>query len=210
MSSRFSTLLLIFLVVFLVSACSATQSSKVQQSERLRLYQLKAEQLAIYGNWGIEGRLAISNEKEGGSGNFRWTKVDQETRMDFHGAMGRGAWELTAGDWGAELVLADGSVYRADSIDQLVRRHVGWQVPVESLSWWIRGLAVPGKFTNRKLDEQGNISLLEQNGWSVVYSRYQFVDDKSLPARMTATKKDWKVKLAIRDWSLLKESGSFD
>lgn len=210
MTSRLRTLLPIVLAVFLLSACSTTRPAKVQQSERLRLYQAKSEQLAVYDGWNIEGRLAVSNEKDGGSGQFRWNKVDTDSRMDFHGAMGRGAWELEAGERGAELVMADGTVYRAGSIDQLVRQRVGWQIPVESMSWWVRGLAVPGKLTKRILDEKGNITLLEQDGWTVAYDRYQSVEGKSLPARLTARKKDWKVKLAIRAWILLEEGGIRD
>jgi len=210
LSLRPSLIPLSLLSLLLLSACQTTRSTKSSQAERLRLYQLKSEQLDSYDGWSFEGRLAVSNEKDGGSGQFRWEQGDVDSRMDFHGAMGRGAWELKAGGWGAELVLADGTVYRADSIDQLVRRHVGWQVPVKNMSWWVRGMAVPGKFARRDLDEDGNISLLKQDGWTVVYDRYQSVQDHSLPSRLTATKKDWKVKLAIRGWSLLKESDGLD
>jgi len=182
--------------------CSSTGPVKLGEQEQERLFQAKSDQLLVFSSWSLEGRLAVSNETDGGSGQFRWKKSDSEILMDFHGALGRGAWKLEANAQGAELVLADGTIYRAGSIDHLIRQQVGWEIPVENLSWWVRGLAAPGKFRSRVVDDEGNISLLLQDGWSIEYDRYRVFDDINLPVKLTAHKGDWKVKLAIRNWSL--------
>jgi len=192
----------LLLAVVLLSACTTAPTVKTGESERVRLYQIKSDQLATYSAWSLEGRLAISNEDDGGSGQFRWNRNAAGSRMDFHGALGRGAWQLEADEQGAELSLADGTVHRADSIDRLVRQQVKWEIPVENLSWWVRGLATPGRFRERVLDGEGNISKLQQDGWTIEYDRYRVFEGLSLPVKLTARQGKWKVKLAIRSWDL--------
>jgi outer membrane lipoprotein LolB len=186
----------------LLSACSSTPSVKLEESERVRLYQAKSDQLAAFSAWNMEGRLAVSNETDGGSGQFRWNSNAAGSRMDFHGALGRGAWTLEADEQGAELALADGTVHRAESIDRLIRQQVKWEIPVENLSWWVRGLATPGQFRERVIDGQGNISKLLQDGWTIEYGKYRVFEGLNLPVKLTAHQGKWKVKLAIRSWDL--------
>ena len=186
----------------LLPACATTRPAKVEETERVRLYQAKSDQLAVFSAWTLEGRLAISNEADGGSGQFRWKTDDEGVQMDFHGALGRGAWELMADKQGAELALADGTIHQADSIDQLVRQQLEWEIPVESLAWWVRGLATPGRFKKRDIDGDGNVSKLLQDGWTIEYGRYRGYAGISLPVKLTAYRGKWKVKLAIRSWNL--------
>ena len=190
----------LLLTVVLLSACRSAPSVKLEESERVRLYQAKSDQLVTLSAWNMEGRLAVSNEADGGSGQFRWNRNTAGSRMDFHGALGRGAWKLEANEQGAELTLADGTVHRADSIDQLVQQQVKWEIPVESLSWWVRGLSIPGKFRERVIDGEGNISKLLQDGWTIEYDRYRIFGGLNLPVKLTAHQGKWKVKLAIRSW----------
>ena len=192
----------------LLSACSSMQPVAVDEQVRVNLYEMRSDQLAGYSDWSMVGRLAVSNSEDGGSGHFSWKRNSGESQMDFHGALGRGAWRLQAGTQGAELELADGTLHRADSIDQLVRIQVGWEIPVDELSWWVRGLVAPGGYQERVIDREGNLSELLQNGWTIEFGGYRTFEGMSLPVKLVARQADWKVKLAIRDWELLEEQGS--
>jgi outer membrane lipoprotein LolB len=196
------------LLMMLLSACSSMQPVDVDEPARMNLYQAKSDQLARFSDWSMVGRLAVSNSEDGGSGHFSWKKSSGDSQMDFHGALGRGAWRLEADEEGAELKLADGTIHHADSIDKLVRKQVGWEIPVDMLSWWVRGLVAPGEYQQRLIDEDGNLSELLQNGWTVEYGRYRIFEGMRLPVKLVARQADWKVKLAISDWKLLEENGS--
>jgi outer membrane lipoprotein LolB len=186
----------------LLPGCSAIRPVDGEQAARQPLYDQRVARLEQQDSWSLEGRLAVSDEKDGGSGYLSWRQQGASSRMDFHGVLGRGAWRLFADPDGAELEFADGTQYRADTIDALVRGQVGWQVPVETLAWWVRGLAAPGKYKSRLLDEEGRLSQLEQDGWSIEFGRYGAVEDVTMPLRMTARQDDRTVKLAIRKWEL--------
>lgn len=198
--------LVALLLAVLLPACSSMQpATGPGDAERVRLYEERVDQLAGYQEWNMKGRLAVRSDNDGGSGNFSWVNNPADSRMDFHGALGRGAWTLEANELGAELELADGTVHRAATINQLVRLQVGWQIPVDKLSWWVRGLAAPGEFQERKIDGQGNLSELLQDGWTIEYGKYRLFAGISLPVRLTARQDQWKVKLAIRNWNLSDE-----
>ena len=184
------------------------QPVDVDERVRANLFDMKSDQLATYSDWSMVGRLAVSNSEDGGSGHFSWKRNSGESQMDFHGALGRGAWRLQTGTQGAELELADGTVHRADSTDQLVRIQVGWEIPVDELSWWVRGLVAPGGYQERVIDREGNLSELLQDGWTIEFGGYRTFEGMSLPVKLVARQADWKVKLAIRDWELLGEKGS--
>jgi outer membrane lipoprotein LolB len=162
----------------------------------------RAAALAEIQRWSLEGRLAVSDGEDGGSGTLVWQQAPEWTRMVFHGALGRGAWRLSVDPGAAKLELADGRNYRAESVDALVQRELGWRIPVSDLSFWVRGLEAPGPVEGRRLDADGNLVELSQRGWLVEYGRYRDTGGISLPSKMTARRADRSVKLAVRKWSL--------
>ena len=172
------------------------------RGEDSRLIPLESDSLHRSIVLALEGRLALNDGEDGGSGRLEWRTSADDSELSFRGALGRGAWRLESDASGARLSLADGSSWESDSLDDLVRRHAGWQVPVTELSWWARGLAAPGGWQTRDLDPDGNLALLEQAGWRIEYSAYRDVSSVAMPGRMTARKQDYTVKLAIRRWSL--------
>lgn len=186
----------------LLAACTTVPRAARTQDERQALYDGRRADLVAREAWSLEGRLAVREADDGGSGTFRWRMRDENSEMDFHGALGRGAWRLVAGDDGATLEFADGASYRAGSVGELVSRQLGWNIPVESLSWWVRGLAAPGAYRQRLLDERGHIERLEQKDWTIEYGRYREIEGLDMPSSLTARQEDRVVKLAVRSWQL--------
>lgn len=196
---------LLISLTWLVQSCTTLPTQDADRSERLRLHGLKSDRLRQQVSWILSGKLAISNEEDGGSGRLQWRESPDYTRMDFHGTLGRGAWRLEADGEGARLELADGSAYRDRTVDQLVQQQVGWEIPVESLSWWVRGMAAPGDSKDVWFDERGNLTRLNQDGWAIEFGNYKTFGEFEMPVRLTAQQADWKVKLIVRRWELARE-----
>lgn len=153
-------------------------------------------------NWALDGKLAVSNDDDGGSGNLQWRNEPGLSELDFRGALGRGAWQLEIRPDQAILNLANGETWQAPDVSILVRDHVGWEVPVNSLAWWVRGLAAPGPVDERQLDPDGRITLLSQEGWDVEYKKYKEFSGMVMPTRLDARNGDQRVKFIMREWSL--------
>ena len=190
------------LTAFALSACSTIPPGSQELAARSLLYEDRQEQLVEAVSWSLQGRLAVRNDQDGGSGSFRWLEQPQNTQMDFHGTLGRGAWRLVAEPAGVVLERADGSSQRAGTIDEMVQGELGWAIPVDALSWWVRGLAAPGEVERRMLNETGSLAELQQLDWTIEYGRYRSFQGLELPVKMTARRQDVSVKLAVKDWDL--------
>jgi outer membrane lipoprotein LolB len=186
----------------LLHACATAPPQVTDDPEAERRYVERLARLQAADRWIVEGRLAIRDGDDGGSGKLRWQAEPDVSRLDFHGALGRGAWRLLVSPDEAVLTLADGEVYRAASVDRLIAERIGWPVPVAELSWWIRGLAAPVGRAQRSLGEAGQLLDLQQAGWSIEFNRYRVFDDELMPGLVVARRGERLVKFVVGDWTL--------
>ncbi len=200
----------LILAGFALTGCVSVGTQPAENPASAHAYQLRLEHLQPLDHWALDGRLAISDGKDGGSGSLSWLKDKQITRISFRGTLGKGAWRLQADPAGASLELANGEVHYAPTVAELVLQQVGWKVPVDALSWWIKGLAYPGKFESRDLDDKGRLKSLRQLGWNVEFANYAEPDDYWLPAKLTARRGDYRVKMVVRTWHLGAEDAALD
>lgn len=165
-------------------------------------YQDRTNKLNEIDEWGLAGKISLDDGDQGGSGKLQWDVEPGQSEMDFHGAMGRGAWHLKMGPEGAQLKMADGTEQTAVDVNDLIREHVGWPIPLDALQWWARGLAAPGMTENEQFGAGGLLVSLRQFGWNVDFNRYDSVGDIELPVRLKATRNNYRVKLAISRWRM--------
>lgn len=171
-------------------------------AEKKAAYSERAERLRQIQTWALSGKISLDDGEEGGSGRLRWGVGPEHSELDFHGAMGRGAWHLVINPGFVVLREANGEEYIAADADELVQQRFGWPVPVAALSWWVRGLAAPGKARSVQLDAQGRPVRLAQYGWQVEFDRYGSSGAESLPLRLDARRGHYRVKLSVRRWRL--------
>lgn len=184
-----------------MNACTAVQVTTPEDDRRLA-YEKRAGDIEAVSNWNLVGRISLDDGQDGGSGRLQWVVQSDHSKMDFHGAMGRGAWHLEIEPEGALLRLADGKQYVADGVDELLEQQIGWPIPVEALRWWVRGLAAPGVIDARQLDNAGLLTSLAQFGWQIDFNRYASGSGVALPVRLDARQNNYRVKLAISRWHL--------
>ncbi len=191
----------LFFVLLMVNACTGVPV-KESFSDNDAAYQKRAEKLGAISEWGLTGRISLDDGDRGGSGKLQWEVKPGSSGLDFHGAMGRGAWHLQIGPEGAVLTEANGAEQNAPGVNALIQDRMGWPIPVDALQWWVRGLAAPGAVENKKLDVAGLLINLHQFGWNVDFSRYDSSDGVALPTRLNVTRDNYRVKLAISRWRM--------
>ena len=181
---------------------------KESLSDSKAAYLERASRLDAIPEWGLVGKISLDDGDHGGSGRLQWDVRSDSSELDFHGAMGRGAWHLQIGPDGAILKEANGTEQTASGVNDLIQDRMGWPIPVDALQWWVRGLAAPGAIEDKKLDPEGLLISLEQFGWSVVFNRYDSVAGVVLPKRLNATRDNYRVKLAVSRWHMNKSHDS--
>jgi 4-diphosphocytidyl-2-C-methyl-D-erythritol kinase len=107
---------LVLPLVLLLGACGTVPVSQVNPEAA---YQARSNRLTGISEWQFTARLSMDDGVDGGSGRLQWHAMAQSDRLDFQGALGRGAWRLSVTPAGALLEKGDGSRTRAPSVDQL-------------------------------------------------------------------------------------------
>jgi len=167
-----------------------------------KAYQDRTAKISANVEWALVGKISLDDGDQGGSGRLQWDVKPGHSELDFHGALGRGAWHLQIGPEGVLLKMADGTEQTAAGVSELIQDHMGWPVPLEALQWWVRGLAAPGVVENEQLGTDGLLISLRQFGWNVEFNRYDSFGDVALPIRLNATRDNYRVKLAISRWRM--------
>lgn len=191
----------------LLPGCASVSMQAPESAAAVMAYQTRLQELQPLDQWTLRGRLAISDGMEGGSGNLIWQNDGDRTRMSFHGAMGKGAWQLQADPSGARIELANGEIHEAATVAALVVQELGWQIPIDALTWWVKGLADPAKWESRELNGHGLLVKLSQFGWEVEFGNYDEVGGSMLPSKLTARRGKYLVKMVVRTWELKAEAG---
>lgn len=184
-----------------LGACSGVSVKQVHTAN-LEAYEQRADHLASADKWGLAGKISLDDGEEGGSGRLNWNKRSDSMELDFHAALGRGAWSLKVDPDYAVLTESNGETFSARSVDTLIQQRMGWPVPVEAMQFWVRGLTAPGMVEKQIIDSEGLLVYLEQFGWAVDFSRYDDFSGVVMPKRLNATMGDYRVKLAVSRWQI--------
>ncbi|MBI3899695.1 MAG: outer membrane lipoprotein LolB [Gammaproteobacteria bacterium] len=193
--------LVVVVLAFVVTGCVTTPETPVADVEGA--WQIRQRALAEIDHWNLHARIAVRTPKEGGQASLQWLRQQQNHRLDLAGPFGSGRVRLTQGPHGAELF--DGRrVYRDSSMQQLLVRATGWQLPLDGLNYWVLGLPAPNAPAQTTLDTHGRLKELQQFGWAVSFLEYAPQGAYELPSRIFIKQQEpeLEVRLAIGEWSL--------
>ncbi|MGQ7275500.1 lipoprotein insertase outer membrane protein LolB [Marinobacter sp. V034] len=155
-------------------------------------------------HWVLQGKLAVRQPDDSGSAVInRWQQDnDQYSLMLSSAFLGMGRTELEGMPGFITLTLSDGKVYRSNDPQELIKAATGWQFPIHSLSWWIKGVPAPDGDYELLFDQQGVLAAIRQQGWDIrIDRRNAFIDGyPPLPSRITAFKEDRRIRLVVTDW----------
>jgi outer membrane lipoprotein LolB len=134
---------------------------------------------------------------------LRWKQKGQIYLLQVSGPGGQGAARLEGNDNGVTLTRSDRTIYHASNPEELLTTHLGWQVPVRGLHYWIRGLPTPSsKSDSLALDAAGRLIRLHQDDWDIHFDRYSSTDLLELPGRLVLEHPSITVRIIVERWRL--------
>jgi outer membrane lipoprotein LolB len=145
----------------------------------------------------------VSDGHEGGSGSLTWTQDGDHYDFVVRAPITGRSFRLRGGPDGAELDGLKGGPVHGRNAQRLLRRALGWQVPVEQLRAWVRGLRAPGSRAQLAFDREGLPSQIVQDGWTVRYPDWFAEQTPPMPRKVYAERKPYRVRVAIESWTLL-------
>lgn len=151
--------------------------------------------------WQLEGRLAVSDGHDSGSGSLQWRQQGDAFSFTVHAPVTGKTWVLAGDAAHARLDGLPGGAVEGDDAGALLARELGWHVPVAELSEWVRGMRAPGPATI-DFRADGLPASIDQAGWHIEYRDYATGHEPPLPRRVYASSGRYSVRLAIRTWSM--------
>ena len=189
-------------LLLLLAACAGPRVRPQQADPASLARQTAREQaLAAHPDWSLRGRLGVSDGRDSGSGSLEWEQQGDGFRFRVHAPVTGKTWVLQGRDGHVVLEgLRERPIEGGDAA-RLLERELGWRVPVAELAHWARAMraAGPAHVTFRA---DGLPATIEQAGWRVEYLDYDDSRAPALPRKVFASHGDYKVRLAIREWTL--------
>ncbi|MBW7472819.1 lipoprotein insertase outer membrane protein LolB [Marinobacter sp. M216] len=165
----------------------------------------RSQQLSRFDHWRLMGKLAVRQPSDSGTALINyWIQNGEAYDLALSSSfLGMGSTTLKGVPGFIELTLPSGDTYRSGDPEALVAAATGWQLPLNHLVWWIRGLPAPGDDFRLLFDESSQLAMIRQAGWEIRYDRWQqfLPDHPTLPAKITALKDDKRVRLVVSEWN---------
>ena len=154
--------------------------------------------------------MALRSDKGNGNLQIQWQQRNDEFDIHLFGPLGQAAAHVYgSGDAlqvdiadqsrdvkTGEIDLVEDSLNQAEDSLNLVEDSLGWEIPVKEMSFWVRGLPVPGLVHEIAYDDQGLPDWLVQSGWRVEYRKYK----QQRPVRMVFTRDSIHILLVVKEW----------
>jgi outer membrane lipoprotein LolB len=150
----------------------------------------------------LDGRVAASDGISGFSAGLRWRQRADQASIDLTAPLGVAAAHIEQSDASLQLRTSQGDLYDGDAASAQLADTLGFDPPMRSLRYWVRGASDPSLPAEQSLDAEQRLSHLEQDGWQVDYPEYMRVQQLWLPQRLTVTRGALRLRLVINTWRL--------
>jgi outer membrane lipoprotein LolB len=154
-------------------------------------------------DWRLRAQVGITTGNNGGSGSVNWRQIGDHVDFRFSGPFGIGGLRISGNGRSWLVQTADNGSFTTTDLARTLDRQVGLPLPLDSLRYWVLGIPDPhAEYARRRIDSQGRLVYLEQEGWRVDYFDYGRYGNLMLPTRLRAVHGSVRIKVAISDWLL--------
>lgn len=189
--------------ILLLPACRSLPVPMVvtgAQDQQIKAQQAREALLAPKTTWSFIGRIAASQERNGGSGRIEWQQNGADFDIRLSAPITRQSWHLWQQAGQVRLEGAEGGVREGEDAEALLEAVSGWKIPIQSMAAWVRGVRVAGA-SELSFDPVGLPVILQQQGWTVEYRAWNNATPP-LPIKIFAKQGDAQVRLVIEAWTL--------
>ena len=130
------------------------------------------------------------------SADFLWRQYESGFDVEFWGPLGQGRTHLVVDGDRLSVRTARGERINDGQARDWIRRELGLDVPIRSLSSWITGRPAP-EWPASGVDADG----FNQLGWQIKVAAWDDWDGRRQPRKLTASRADYRVTIICRQWT---------
>lgn len=159
-------------------------------------------QASTISSWNLSGAIAARNKNKSWTASISWRQEGvNRYQIRLFGPLGGGT--VIIEKQGDVITYRDGpKKITSTDADKLLLTQTGVRLPVNSLYYWIRGIAAPGPVGSEQHQVGKALSQLKQSGYTVTYSQYTVVNGTTLPAKIRLEGHGVMIKMVIKHWSI--------
>lgn len=157
--------------------------------------------------WSFEGRIAISNGSDSGSGRIRWQQQGEAFTIGLRAPISGQSWELVGRPSCARIEGLRPEAVEGRSARELLTRELGWSLPDGTLHAWLFGQGFGAQAQMRR-DEAGQLSEVRDQGWVIVYKNWRLQNGFMVPGKIDARRPPHKLRLAIQQWDVSSDANA--
>ncbi len=147
----------------------------------------------------FNGRVLIKQGIQHNGSGIHWEHGDEDEIL-LLGPLGYTAGRIHRDARGATLDDAYGKHYAASDAGELMQKALGWQLPLSGLRYWVVAVPAPNIEFSIERNANGQVTLLQQQGWEISYSRYAGTTANALPMQLNMRRDGIDVLLQIDEW----------
>lgn len=153
-------------------------------------------------HWAFTGSVSVRDDEESHSSRIRWQQDGPRYRINLWGTFNIGATEINGRPGFVRIEQRGEEPVVTDSPDEMIRQQIGYDLPVEQLDHWIKGIPIPGTPAEPEFGENNQLVRLRQSGWQIEYMAYSNYGPETLPTRIRLYREPLQLDLLRLDWSL--------
>ncbi len=148
--------------------------------------------------WQLDGRVAVKVDTQGWTATFVWNEAAPVAELQLSGPFNIGSMVISQSPDGLSL----NGEPPADTVPQQLREKLGFDLPLNSLRYWLLGVPDPSTPYEILRNDQDRASRLTQVDWSVEYDKYMAIGDDVLPGHIELTRGRIRVRVVVERWKL--------
>ncbi|MCB1568741.1 MAG: outer membrane lipoprotein LolB [Xanthomonadales bacterium] len=193
---------LLVLALGLLSACATAPRRADNVQGELKAQADREKSLAQRPHWRLTGRIAVSDGRDNGSGRMVWQQDGEAFVISLNAPVTRRSWRLSGGPGHARLEGLDGGPFEGADASSLLRERLGWNVPLEDLAAWVRGMRASRAPSDIAFDDKGLPASIQQYGWTIEYRKFGVVNGLTLPLKVFAERGPQRIRLVVDEWAI--------
>ena len=178
-----------FLAVLLLAACATLPDA----TDKTPLSRQSLDEFAL------EGRFSLRQGEKNHSGRLSWRHTAAHDELLLSSPFGQGIAGISVNAQTATLTTSDGKTYSASDAQTLTEQVLGYRLPLEQLTDWVRGRSAETDVVER--DGHGRPLRLQHLDWHIEFA-YDGDASDALPGRLFAERTGaFELRLRIDEWS---------
>ncbi len=183
----------------LLTACATQAPPALETSDWTR----QQDGLRSLNEWQFRGRVNARYEDESHTPRILWRQRNRSYDIRLWGTFNAGNTRIL-GDPGGVSLETDGEVLTAATPEALILEHLGYELPVSHLEYWLRGLPAPRGEADLRFNERNQLRGIAQDGWSVSYTDPRQYGEVNLPGAVEVARSadDVRLRFVGLRWSI--------